>query len=182
MRHARRRELTRTIRFDQLIDERAETAAANVALAYWAANKYAGAVPSLDEEARQSACIDGLCKAAKKWREERGVKFSTFATRCMLNEMIRENQKAGHMRVVSLTILIDEGFAPVTHDRDAGERMDQDAAMATLTRGERRLWTLAAVEGMSRRKLAEAYGVKPKRIAERLDAIRSKLAGMMEAD
>ncbi len=130
-----RRERTASIRFDRLIDEQRDLVADNLGLIGWGCQKYGRSFPALNDEEVRDAATDGLVRAAKKWDSERGVKFSTYAARAILNHLIRSSQKAMKQNVIRVTISIGEDGVSDVADTRTGER---DAAMELATRLVRR--------------------------------------------
>lgn len=58
---------------------------------------------------KEAAGLFGLCKAAQTYDESRGIKFSTYAARCITNEilMIMRNEKK-HDKDISLNTVLNE--------------------------------------------------------------------------
>ena len=67
----------------------------NIDLVYFAINKYYPSF-SKDEDIIQCGMI-GLCKAVDKWGQK--GKFSSYATKCILNEIRQELKNRGKRKV-----------------------------------------------------------------------------------
>lgn len=84
---------------DRAVMER--LAADNMGLAYTIAYKYGNC--GLEAADLESAAMFGLAKAAMSYDPSRGIRFSSFAARCMKNEIGMELRKAKkHMGQLSL--------------------------------------------------------------------------------
>lgn len=72
----------------------------NMRLVYFLINKYYPTFTN-DEDIVQSGML-GLCRAAETWNEEKSV-FSTYASKCILNEIKKElRERKKHNGVLSL--------------------------------------------------------------------------------
>lgn len=69
----------------QLTEDQQRLAEENINLVYFYAEKFANTC-ALDKEEIQAVMMYGLCKAAATWNPEKS-KLSTYATRCMRNEL-----------------------------------------------------------------------------------------------
>ena len=69
----------------------------NIKLAYWLANKWHKKIGDYSiKDGLISAAELGLIKAARKWKSDKGTKFTTFAITCMNNQIkifLRRNAK-----------------------------------------------------------------------------------------
>jgi RNA polymerase sporulation-specific sigma factor len=73
----------------------------NMGLVYWLINRY---YPTFiaDEDVVQCGML-GLCRAAHTFDENYGVNFSSYASKCIWNEISRElSQRMKHSTVISL--------------------------------------------------------------------------------
>lgn len=104
---------------NSLTDEQKKLVEENVRLAYYMAQKWMNqlAPRRFDPDELRSLCALALCKAARAFDEEKGVKFATFAARCMDNEVLMVLRKEKHnWRFVSLE-------QPITEDLDDGNAL-----------------------------------------------------------
>lgn len=77
----------------------------NIKLVYFFINKYYPSF-SKDEDIIQCGML-GLCKAAKKWKQE--GEFSSYACQCVLNEVRQELKRRQKYNVeISLDRLLEE--------------------------------------------------------------------------
>lgn len=74
-----------------MTDEQAELAEANINLAYFMAQKLINHTP-LEYEDTISTCFVGLCKAAMTFDPNKGIKFTTYATKIMQNQVFMANR------------------------------------------------------------------------------------------
>lgn len=95
----------------RLNDEQQALIEDNIRLAYYMARKWSANLPprKIDEEEVQSLCTLALCKAAAAFKKEKGVKFATFAARCMDNEVLMCLRKMkNNWMIISLEHAINE--------------------------------------------------------------------------
>lgn len=102
------------IRFDSLIDEQRVLAAENIRLAFAMAKRWRGQFRTLTDDEMESGCLEGLCKAAKKFREERGYRFSTYATSSMYTTLLSmvDRQRAKESTCDDFTEAVDTSALP----------------------------------------------------------------------
>lgn len=94
----------------------------NIRLAYYMAQKWSKHLPpqKADLEELKSLCSLALCKAARAFNEEKGVKFATFAARCMDNEVLMMlRREKNQWMLVSLE-------HPINDDGEGSELTIQD--------------------------------------------------------
>ena len=127
-----------------------------------------------DEDLVQSARL-GLCQAAINWDENRG-KFSTFAGKCIRNEINKEFiRRKPHARNISLeTPIAEEG---VLADVLEGESYDsigvEDSFYNYLTKEERTVFSLNNM-GLSSAEIAESTGYGVQKVLKLLRIIKLK--------
>ena len=160
----------------------------NIRLAYYIANK--SSVP-LDAEEKISLALLGLTKAAASYDPDKGIKFTTFATVVMTNELLMGlRREKRHFAIASLDQpLSDEHRGGVLGDlvpdkeqpiretemildfREALERMDR-----TLTGKERELFNeLIRNPGKAQRDYAEMLGCSQSYVSRCLRGIKKKI-------
>lgn len=94
---------------NRTITERNDLIEQNFSLVYYFALKYRFVYYDFDE--LLSLAQFGLCKAADSYDESRGVKFATYASRCIINEIMLFLRKWGPKlaREISLHNVIHKG-------------------------------------------------------------------------
>lgn len=132
-----------------------------------------------DEDIIQCGML-GLCKAAEKWEEGKSV-FSTFAWRCIRNEILDEfRRRAKHQGMLSLDYEVesDDGGRTtfgdlVVGDEDVGY-IDLDINVKSLTPREQKVYELLQTD-MTWTEIGEQLGLSKStvwRIIRKLRALR----------
>jgi RNA polymerase sigma factor (sigma-70 family) len=130
-----------------------------------------------DEDLFQVGCI-GLWKAAQRYDPSRGVRFSSYAGRWILNCILTELARRNEYRVAEEDIgelrLIDEDADPaaIVDSRLAAEWLQQ--RLELLTPEVRELVVLWA-EGMKPREISVITGIPAKAVSERLTRALKKM-------
>lgn len=166
----------------------------NQRLAEWAAKRYSNqavfhpASPLPADDLRQAARI-GLWRACMAWDPAMSSKLSTFAVRCMMNEMHRVYRRESprpyvHLDVVA-DVLPDLSPSPEAEavQRDGGNVVEiREAARRILRKAKRNgaEWTAADVaemlsRGMTQSEIAAKLGVTRQRIGQVVEMIRREL-------
>lgn len=116
---------TLVIRYDALISERSSLAADNILLAFSMAKKWRYKFSTLTEDERKSGCLEGLCKAAKKYKPESGFAFSTYATTAMYTTLLSMVEHNGRFKA-ALSDDLSEAVDPVVpEDFELFEKVDE---------------------------------------------------------
>ena len=126
-----------------------------------------------DEDVIQSGTL-GLCKAAMKWEEGKSA-FSTYACRCIKNEIRQElRQRRPHLEVLSLDHPIgdDLTLADVIEGENGIDYID-DYFFKQLTEVEQMIYRLR-VEGHKTDDIAKITGLSIRKIQKIIRTIRSK--------
>lgn len=84
-------------RKERLTDRQKEFAEANLGLLFYIADKQP--CKNLDFDERRQEGYFGFAKAAKKFRKNRGIKLSAFASACVHNEVYKADRSAATIRV-----------------------------------------------------------------------------------
>ena len=115
-----------------------------------------------DDDIIQAGML-GLCKAADKWDEKRGL-FSTYAGKCIRNEINNEfNNRKKHKSVLSLDyeIFDNNGNKGTFGDYIIGDEdvefIDIDSLHDQLSKQERRVFDLKQ-SGLTPNEIAERIG------------------------
>ena len=111
-----------------------------------------------DEDLAQTGMV-GLCKAADSWRED-GVKFSTFASKCILNEINTEfKRRKKHNGVLSLDYEVGENstFKDVLVGDEDVAYVNFDEFTSMLTDEEKLVFELQT-EGYSTEEIGRETG------------------------
>lgn len=130
-----------------------------------------------DEDLFQAGCI-GLWKAAQRYDPSRGVRFSAYAGRWILNCILAELARRNEYRLVEGDIgelrLIDEDADPaaIVDSRLAAEWLQQQLEL--LTPEVRELVVLWA-EGMKPREISVITGIPTKVVSDRLAKALKKM-------
>jgi RNA polymerase sporulation-specific sigma factor len=120
----------------------------------------------------------GLCNAANTWDAEKGT-FSTYATRCISNEIIREfTARKKHKGVLSLEYETTdlEGETRTIGDTIVGDEdvnwVDTDSIFNNLTPREREILDLRRM-GWTNKAIAEQFGVSEQAIHKKVRKLRA---------
>lgn len=170
-----------------MTENQRELAEENIMLAYYIAHK--SSVP-LDTEEKISLALLGLTKAAANYSPDKGIKFATFATSVITNEILmglRREKK--HFAIGSLNQPISDDCGGELKDlipdkkqpiNKIEEILDLRAAIERMSRKlsvkERELFNeLIWNPGKNQRDYAEMLGCKQATISRRLVRIREKI-------
>ena len=128
-----------------------------------------------DEDIIQSGML-GLCKAAEKWDESKS-QFSTFAWRCIRNEIAMEfRRRAKHQGVLSLDYETtdDEGGRTTFGDCVVGEEdiVYIDTDVKSITAREKQVFDLCAT-GLSQVDVANKLGVSKQYVWKVMRKVRT---------
>lgn len=134
----------------------------------------------------QSMAFEGLVKASATFDESKGVKFATYAARCMENEIIMYLRKK-RIRAESLYNEISEGvtIADTVADNEdfASDIADNDAlryALGKITEEERCFIELLYVHGMKQETLAKMMGVSQNYVSRKARQILDNIRNIMD--
>lgn len=92
-----------------LTDEQIQFAEKHIKLVYMIANKWKKRLHLVEWEELRSCASEGLLKAVKYYKPDKNYKFSTFAGRCMENEilmMLRKDKK--HHGILSIYLNVKD--------------------------------------------------------------------------
>ena len=154
----------------QLVEE-------NMNLVYFVVNQY---YPNFrcDQDIVQSGML-GLCKAAATWDESKS-KFSTYATKCIRNEINLEFQRRNkHRGLLSLDYEVntDDGGKTTFGDLQIGDEdvayVDNDRFCELLTEDEKTVLTIDSM-GFSPDEIAESCGWSVQKVWKILRVIQIK--------
>lgn len=139
----------------------------NMNLVYHIVHRYYPTYVS-DEDIVQSGMM-GLCKAADTWESEKS-EFSTYACRCILNEIRKEfYNRCRHKDVWSLDYPItdEEGGSTTTGDLTVGaedvEFVDEEPFYEQLRSYEKQIVDYKRI-GFTSREIAEKIGFHPESV------------------
>lgn len=138
-----------------------------------------------DIDEHYDTCAIGLCRAAIAFKPECGVKFSTFAVKCMKNEVYKEQKKqrkrVPDTQIDSFTDYIRPGVNVTLQDtvesRDnllGGKELQMLINGTNLTPRERRALQLR-IDGYKNREIASYFGVSNERASQLVRSARSKI-------
>lgn len=127
-----------------------------------------------DEDIIQSGML-GLCKAAENW-DERKSKFSTYAWKCIRNEINQEfiNRKP-HAKNISLETRVGEDgtLGEILAGDENVEYVDDETFCGQLTEEELRVFQANKL-GITTDELANRYGWSVQKVQKLLRLIRIK--------
>ena len=141
---------------------------ANEKLAYWMLAKFYPAF-QMDEDYQQVAKI-GLWKACLGYKEEAQIKFSSYASRCILNEICNYFRDSGQMSrdgvsSLSLDIQINDDGTTLANllpgDKDV-LFIDFNGFWESLTK---KIVTML-MQGLTNREIGNSIGVSNQRVSE----------------
>ena len=144
---------------------------ANEKLAYWILAKYYPAFQT-DEDYQQTAKI-GLWKACIGYKEDTQIKFSSYASRCILNEICNYFRDSGQtsrdgVSSLSLDVQINDDDATLANlipgDKDV-LFIDFNGFWESLTSREKKIVTML-IQGLTNREIGNNIGVSNQRISE----------------
>lgn len=178
MRRHRYNPSTLVIRYDALIAERSNLAADNILLAFSMAKKWRCKFSTLTEDERKSGCLEGLCKAAKKYKPESGFAFSTYATTAMYTTLLSMVEHNGRFKA-ALSDDLSEAVDPVVpEDFELFEKVDE------LPVVYRAVVRQTYFELLPEKSIARLHGETQKwvrlRLAEAIDLLRAAYGSASE--
>lgn len=149
----------------------------NMNLVYFLINRY---YPNFiqDEDLAQCGMI-GLCNAANKFDETRGIEFSTFAASCILNEICKEfRRRKRHNGVISLeyNLFNDDGELKTLGDCIIGEEdvdfFDCDDFYEKLSPEDKMIVDLRRI-GLKNREIGTVVNMTDKTVSKHLIRMRN---------
>ena len=144
---------------------------ANERLAYWVLAKFYPAF-QMDEDYQQVAKI-GLWKACLGYKEDAQTKFSSYASRCILNEICNYFRDSGQtsrdgVSFLSLDVQIKYDDTTLANlipgDKDV-LFIDFNGFWESLTSREKKIITML-IQGLTNREIGNSMGVSNQRISE----------------
>lgn len=162
-----------TVNRQQLIEE-------NINLVYFVVHTYYPTFAK-DEDIIQCGML-GLCLAADAWDAEQGA-FSTFATRCISNQIIKEFQARKRCKgVLSLDFEYQDGdgesvtLADTTVGTLDVDWVDVDEIRDNLDDIDQQIFDLKQ-SGMKNKEIAELFGWSNQVVAKRLRLMKLQMEG-----
>lgn len=143
----------------------------NEKLAYWVLAKFYPAFQT-DEDYQQAAKI-GLWKACLGYKEDAQIKFSSYASRCIFNEIcnyFRDSGQASRDGVLSISLdaKINDDDTTLANlipgDKDV-LFIDFNGFWESLTSREKKIVTML-IQGLTNREIGNNMGVSNQRISE----------------
>lgn len=176
----------------RLTEEQRELASKNHNLIYWFANKN-----NISIDDFYDVLAIGLCKAARAFDDDKG-EFSTFACKCMKNELYMHLKSARRQCVIPREIVL-YGDAPIKEnglfgsetlfdiipDKDSSKRMSCAIMLKelhnTLGHKEKMVFELM-LSGMKHREIADMMNCKRQNVTRYVKNIRMKANAYMESN
>ena len=150
----------------------------NMSLVYYVIHKYYPTYIN-DEDIKQSGMV-GLCKAANTFDEEKST-FSTYAVRCILNEISHEfRSRKKHNGVLSLDYEYSNGsdedvaLKDMVVGQDDVEYVDTTFIYQNLNPLECAI-VECKLKGMTTREMATIFGCSYQNISKHIRKIKSKI-------
>ncbi len=181
------------------IEERQKMVEENLGIAHMIANQFGRGHNKDDRNGILSASYLGIVKAASDYREGKGTKFSTYATRgceyAVLN-WFRDRRKAQRIKTVPMVIRGDKTFEDMNWDfadrsshsfdffriDDLGDEWVK--AFDRLTSRERQVFDCVLIKGLKYRDIAKRLKVTYSRVMQiwgrGLARLQEKLKGFHE--
>ena len=144
---------------------------ANERLAYWVLAKFYPAF-QMDEDYQQVAKI-GLWKACLGYKEDAQTRFSSYASRCILNEICNYFRDSGQtsrdgISSLSLDVQINDDDTTLANllpgDKDV-LFIDFNGFWESLTNREKKIVTML-IQGLTNREIGNIIGVSNQRVSE----------------
>lgn len=143
-----------------------------------------------DVEEWYDLCAIGLCKAAVMYKPEFGFSFSTFAVKCMKNEICNEQHKHRSRLPVRQAVSLNEYIAPdidieiqdtIADSNDLFGRVELQLSIkdTVLTPREREAMDLY-IAGYKQREIAECFSVSQECISQRIRNAKAKIQKCLE--
>lgn len=120
--------------------EQQELVLANLRLVEWAVKRWYGTYRGEWRQELIDAAEYGLLKAAAKFKPEKGIKFSTYATRCIFNACLGQQEK-----IQRRTQREGERAASEAESTDWGEKVAVDETAADTRYRARKLFMTASL-------------------------------------
>lgn len=144
---------------------------ANERLAYWVLAKFYPAF-QMDEDYQQVAKI-GLWKACLGYKEDAQIKFSSYASRCILNEIcnyFRDGRRLlrDNYSDISLSTIVGENGMTLETALPGDEDVrfiDLKGFWESLTSRERKIVRML-MQGLTNREIGNSIGVSNQRVSE----------------
>ena len=143
---------------------------ANEKLAYWMLAKFYPAF-QMDEDYQQVAKI-GLWKACLGYKEDAQIKFSSYASRCILNEIcnyFRDSGQTSRDGVSSLSLDVQINDDTTLANLIPGDKdvlfIDFNGFWESLTSREKKIVTML-IQGLTNREIGNSIGVSNQRVSE----------------
>ena len=147
-----------------------ELYSANEKLAYWMLAKFYPAF-QMDEDYQQVAKI-GLWKACLGYKEDAQIKFSSYASRCILNEIcnyFRDSGQTSRDGVSSLSLDVQINDDTTLANLIPGDKdvlfIDFNGFWESLTSREKKIVTML-IQGLTNREIGNSIGVSNQRVSE----------------
>lgn len=156
--------------------DKSELVLENINLVHGLLHKYHPSF-AFDEDIIQCGML-GLCKAAETYNEERG-KFSTYASRVILNEIRQEfRRRKKYNGDVSLSTVVHSDEDNLTLEeqlvsQDNVNYSDDEAMLSKLTKREREVALLRS-QGYKQEEIAIKLGVDQPTVSKICTRIKSK--------
>lgn len=177
-----------------MTDDAKKLAEDNIRLAYFVAKQFNNL--QMDPEDINAVALLGLVKAASKYKTGGNIKFSTFATIVMQNEILMAWRKERrHAGLTSLDAPVAEGGSPlgdlVPEKKDAFEELEasleygniMDCAAQVLGGREREAFFLVTkAPGRPQREYAEEMGISQPYFSKLIRKARGKIQGGYKRD
>lgn len=143
---------------------------ANERLAYWVLAKFYPAF-QMDEDYQQVAKI-GLWKACLGYKEDAQIKFSSYASRCILNEIcnyFRDSGQTSRDGVSSLSLDVQINDDTTLANLIPGDKdvlfIDFNGFWESLTSREKKIVAML-MQGLTNREIGNSIGVSNQRVSE----------------
>jgi len=168
----------------------------NINLAYWVANRWMRKTNKFDKDELISLSMLGLVKSVYYFNPDRGVKFSTYCTRSIDNEILMQirkmrsrpdtipaskvdirKERANHLDTMDI---FNDPDAPCKF-KEVEDRHLIEELLMDLDQRERSMILLHYIEGYSRREVAGIYKLHNKTaskiITEAMKKLRKLVSG-----
>ena len=143
---------------------------ANEKLAYWMLAKFYPAF-QMDEDYQQVAKI-GLWKACLGYKEDAQTKFSSYASRCILNEIcnyFRDSGQTSRDGISSLSLDVQINDDTTLANLIPGDKdvlfIDFNGFWESLTSREKKIVAML-IQGLTNREIGNNIGVSNQRVSE----------------
>ena len=128
----------------------------------------------------------GLWKACKYYKENSKFKFSTFAIKCIKNEIFQYSRKQKKQKDTMLFCDIDENYIkniPAPESCDISEMLDvnTDYILKNLTEEEQKL-LLFKVSGKKQKEIANDLNLAKTTVTKKYKKLREKILDIVETE